>query len=198
MTPKAQRKYLDPLDAIWLTVAARIGFRVERSSDVFASTDGDGVMHIGTPETLDADDCLAQMILHELCHSLVEGAESLALPDFGLDNETSRDTEREHACLRLQAALADPHGLRAALSPTTEFRPYYDQLGDDPLVGSEHDAVLAREGFRRSESPPWSPHLQAGLRATATVFEAARSLNAADPADSTPPIWRRDDPPTER
>ncbi|MEM7436592.1 MAG: YkgJ family cysteine cluster protein, partial [Myxococcota bacterium] len=119
--------YLDPLDAIWLTTAHRIGFRVERSSEAYASTDGQGVMVIGTPDTLDPDDCLAQMILHELCHSLVEGAASLALPDFGLDNETNQHDVREHACLRLQASLTAPHGLRAALAPTTDFRDYYDR-----------------------------------------------------------------------
>ena len=47
--------YLDPLDAIWLTVADRIGFRVERSAEVYASTDGQGSMTIGTPSTLDAE-----------------------------------------------------------------------------------------------------------------------------------------------
>ena len=49
--------YLDPLDAIWLTTAERIGFSVERSSEVYASTDGEGTMTIGTTETLDPDEC---------------------------------------------------------------------------------------------------------------------------------------------
>ncbi|MGB8331699.1 MAG: hypothetical protein WCE62_16345, partial [Polyangiales bacterium] len=92
-----QYSYLDPLDGIWLTVAERIGFRVERSAEVYASTDGNGLMMIGAPSTLDPDDCLAQMILHELCHSLIEGLQSLEAPDFGLDNESERDLLREHA-----------------------------------------------------------------------------------------------------
>ena len=33
---------------------------------------------IGTADTLDADDSLAQMIFHELCHSLVQGEDSFA------------------------------------------------------------------------------------------------------------------------
>ena len=127
-----QHTYLDPLDAIWLTVADRIGFRVERSAEVYASTDGKGVMTIGAPSTLDPDDCLAQMILHELCHSLIEGTDSLAVPDFGLDNESERDVVREHACLRLQAWLTEEHGLRHVLAPTTDFRSYYDGLPEDP------------------------------------------------------------------
>lgn len=189
MTRELQRRYLDPLDAIWLTTAHRIGFRVERSSEVYASTDGRGIMLIGVDETLDPDDCLAQMILHELCHSLIEGAESLALPDFGLDNETVRDAQREHACLRLQASLTDAHALRVVLAPTTDFRAYYDALPRDPLAGPEHVAALARAGAARSRTAPWSPHLESALAATAAVLAAARALDASDPSDPTPPIW---------
>ncbi|UCH29998.1 MAG: hypothetical protein JSV06_02955, partial [Myxococcales bacterium] len=137
MERKPRHIYLDPLDAIWLTVAGRIGFRVQRSSEVYASSDGQGTMTIGDPSTLDPDDCLAQMILHELCHSLIEGAQSLRLPDFGLDNESVRDVAWEHACLRLQAWLTDKHGLRGVLAPTTDFRSYYDELPEDPFAGED-------------------------------------------------------------
>jgi len=187
-TPR--HSYLDPLDAIWLTVAKRIGFRVERSPEVYASTDGRGVMIIGTPQTLDRDDCLAQMILHELCHSLVEGAQSLRVADFGLDNESERDVTREHACLRLQAWLTDKYGLRLALAPTTDFRTYYDALPDDPLANVDDPATpMARAGAARSEGPPWAPHLFDGLRATATVMRAVEALGAEDPDTEAPPIW---------
>ena len=182
--------YLDPLDGIWLTVADRIGFRIERSSDVYASTDGKGVMTIGTPETLDPDDCLAQMILHELCHSLIEGQRSLEIPDFGLDNESERDVIREHACLRLQAWLAGDHGLRTALAPTTDFQRYYDALPEDPLAEDADPATeIARQGAIRTAKAPWAPHLQRGLEATAKVLKAASDLGAADPASPIPPIW---------
>ncbi|MGB5810855.1 MAG: hypothetical protein WBG86_10010 [Polyangiales bacterium] len=181
--------YLDPLDAVWLTVASRIGFRVERSHDVYAATDGHGTMLIGAPPTLDADDCLAQMILHELCHSLIEGASSLGVADFGLDNETDTDAAREHACLRLQAWLATPHDLREALAPTTEFRAYYDELPPDPLAGNGPAAQAACAGARRSAETPWAPHLEGALRATAKILQAARELDARDPAASHPPLW---------
>ncbi len=182
--------YLDPLDAIWLTVADRIGFRVVRSSEVFASTDGKGLMTIGDASTLDADDCLAQMILHELCHSLIEGKGSLDLPDFGLDNEGESDFSREHACLRLQAWLTDRHGLRQALAPTTEFRSYYDDLPGDPFSGdADPSALRAKQGAARSATAPWAPHLQEGLAATAHVLSAASDMGAGDPASAKPPIW---------
>jgi len=183
--------YLDPLDAVWLTVAHRIGLRVSRSSEVYASTDGLGSITIGTPDTLDPDDCLAQMILHELCHSLVEGAQSLHLPDFGLDNETTHDTTRERACLRLQAWLTGRFGLRRVLAPTTDFRGYYDGLPHDPLEPAHDPAVeMARSGAERSGQPPWAPHLEEGLEATARILRVAKELGAALPDSEKPPVWR--------
>jgi hypothetical protein len=185
-----RHSYLDPLDAIWLAIADRVGFRVERSSEVYASTDGKGVMTIGDPSTLDPDDCLAQMILHELCHSLVEGARSLTVPDFGLDNDGERHVVREQACLRLQAWLTDKHGLRGVLAPTTDFRGFYDELPDDPFADpSDPATVLAKLGATRSEQTPWAPHLQEGLTATAKVLTVASQLGARDPKSDKPPIW---------
>ena len=190
MERKPQHIYLDPLDAIWLTVASRVGFRVERSPEVYASTDGKGVMTIGAPSTLDSDDCLAQMILHELCHSLIEGSDSLLVADFGLDNETERHVVREHACLRLQAWLTDAHGLRQALAPTTDFRSYYDELPSDPFDGEAGPVIrLAKRGATRSTQAPWAPHLVEGLEATAKVLKAATQLGAVDPEAANPPIW---------
>jgi hypothetical protein len=187
---KPKRIYLDPLDAIWLTVADRIGFRVERSTEVYASTDGKGIMTIGDPSTLDPDDCLAQMILHELCHSLIEGAESLGVPDFGLDNESTRDVMREHACLRLQAWLTGQYGLRKVLAPTTDFRDYYDELPEDPFADDADPATaVAKLGAARSEEAPWAPHLGEGLEATAKVLKVASQLEAVDPGEDKPPIW---------
>jgi len=187
-----QLSYLDPLDAIWLTTAARVGFRVERSAEVYASTDGSGVMIIGEPSTLDPDDCLAQMILHELCHSLIEGPAGFHVPDFGLDNESERDRVREHACLRLQAWLTGRHGLRQALAPTTDFRSYYDALPEDPLGDpGEPACASAQRGAMRSREAPWAPHLERALEATATILGAAQRLEARDPASDCPPIWSK-------
>ena len=129
----SKHRYVDPLDQLWLATAARLGFRVERGDSVYASTNGRGVMTLGTHETLDQDDCLAQMIFHECCHWLVEGEETRRAPDWGLDNVTDRDVPREMACLRLQAFLADRHGLRAVLAPTTDFREFHDALPADPF-----------------------------------------------------------------
>lgn len=147
-------------------------------------------MTIGTPSTLDPDDCLAQMILHELCHSLIEGVQSFQVPDFGLDNEGARDVLREHACLRLQAWLTDKYGLRGVLAPTTDFRSYYDQLPADPLGDeSEPAAAAARLGAARSAEAPWAPHLGEGLRATAKILSVAKGFGARDPAAANLPIW---------
>jgi Putative zinc- or iron-chelating domain len=173
-------RYIDPLDEIWLTAAGRIGLRVERSGDVYASTDGRRTLRIGEAAALDADDCLAQMIFHELCHSLVEGADAFARPDWGLDNQGPRDEAREHACLRVQAHLAGRHGLRGFLAPTTEYRAFYDRLPDDALAPRRHPEVTAAVlGLQRVDHPPWGPHLAAALAATAEVVRSAAGFAGA-------------------
>jgi hypothetical protein len=194
--------YRDPLDQIWLTTAQRIGLRIERSAEVYASTDGAGTLRIGTGDTLDADDCLAQMIFHELCHALVEGPGSFARPDWGLENIDARDLAREHACLRTQAFLADRHGLRALLAPTTDYRAFYDQLAEDPLAPlaagpvvtapGDPSIALARAALARAHEPPWAPHLEAALRATAQIvgIVAPFATDADGPANGLPPLWR--------
>jgi len=167
------RRYADPLDAIWIGAAERIGLTVRRTPDAFATTDGRGTLAIGTDETLDADDCLAQMIFHELCHSLVQGPESFDAVDWGLCNESVRDLRAEHACLRTQACLASRVGLRDVLAPTTEHRAFFDRLGDDPLDGATDDVTRARRAVFRASRPPWAPHLMRALEATAAVARAA-------------------------
>ncbi len=171
--------YRDPLDQIWLAAAARIGLRIERTDAAYAATDGAGTLAIGRGD-LDPDDCLAQMIFHELCHSLVQGEDSFHRSDWGLDNETDRDVPREHACLRLQATLAGQLGLRRVLAPTTDFRPFYDALPADPLEPRrDPEVALAIAGLQRAGKPPWAPHLQAALEATAAI--AARAAEYAEP-----------------
>lgn len=184
-------RYLDPLEHLWLAAAAHIGLRVQRSGEVYAATDGAGALHIGDRADLDPDDCLAQMIFHELCHALVQGPGSFQQPDWGLDNETDRDVPAEHACLRTQAALARPHGLGTLLAPTTEFRAFYDQLTADPLAGPAGDpsVALARAALARADQPPWAPHLRRALEDTAAIAaRAARWQAPADP-DALPPLW---------
>lgn len=179
MRPVTHR-YEDPLDRVWLTAAARVGLRVTRSTEVYASTDGRGTLALGTAETLDADDCLAQMIFHELCHSLVQGPDSFELVDWGLDNESDRDLVREHACLRVQALLAGRYGLRELLAPTTDHRAFYDALDADPMAGGDGSVALACIAATRAERPPWAPHLLEALDATATMAEAVGAYAGAD------------------
>ncbi|MFY8058238.1 MAG: YkgJ family cysteine cluster protein, partial [Planctomycetaceae bacterium] len=102
--------YHDPVDLIWLRAAADLGLTVQRSTDAYAAYDGQGTLTISVADEFDPDDCLAQMIFHELCHWLVSGAGAWDLPDWGLSNTSRRDLVYEYACHRLQAALAAPYG----------------------------------------------------------------------------------------
>ena len=177
--------YQDPLDLIWIQTARLLGVQVERDASVFASWDGTGVLRIGTPETLDPDDSLAQMILHELCHLLVEGPDAINLPDWGLENDPSK-VVHEHATLRLQAALADTVGLREFFAATTVFRKYYDQLPKCPLELDGDPAVeLAKLAWQRSRTATWAQPLDQALRMTADV---ARLLRGVAPPDS---LWSK-------
>ena len=110
----------DPLDVVWLATARRLGLRVGRSSDCYAATDGTGALALGSADTLDADDCLAQMVLHEICHWLVQGPGAIAEPDWGLDNASSRDLAREFAALSRSSDAFDP--TRAAAGARADDR----------------------------------------------------------------------------
>ncbi len=200
-------RYQDPLDAVWLAAASAVGLRVERGADVYASTDGKGTLHIGADDALDADDCLAQMILHELCHWLVMGQDSFHEPDWGLCNETDRDVVLEHACLRAQAALLDPYGLRQVFAPTTDYRAFYDSLGADPFalpegVFDDGSVVRGRVAWSRSRQAPWAPHLAEALSATADIVHAVAraceraqsAAGAAAPLSGGPSIYQRRTP----
>ncbi len=176
--------YGDPLDEVWLATAHALGLRVTHSSEVFASTDGAGALILGTRESLDPDDCLGQMVFHELCHSLVQGPESFARPDWGLDNLSERDVLREHACLRVQAVLARRHGLGRVFAPTTDFRAFYDAL-EDPLAGDDPSVQLAAEALERAKGPPWQPHLGRALAATQALAEVVAPF--AEPGS----LWAR-------
>lgn len=199
-----RHRYSDPLDQIWSSTAQRVGLRLVRSSEVYASTDGRGTLELGEPETLDADDCLAQMVFHELCHSLIEGPDAFSRPDWGLDNTGPRDEVREHACLRVQALLAGEYGLRGLLAPTTDFRGFYDRLDADPLSPRSAPSVtLAIFGWQRVDRPPWGPHVRTALAATAAVARAARPFADSSEryradAPATASLWTEVQPPLER
>ena len=178
---KILKTYTDPLCLIWLHAAAQMGMRIERSAEVNASWNGRGVLTIGTPETLDPDDCLAQMIFHEACHALCEGPESLDKPDWGLDRFGSAGKIHEHACLRLQAALADLHGLRSFFAATTIFRSYYDRLPAKPLEAGDDPAIaLANAAWQRANDGPWAAPLHDALRRTAMITQALRDVTTND------------------
>lgn len=167
--------YQDPLSAVWLRTAERCGLLVVRSDVVFASFDGDKTLTLCTDEHFDPDDCLAQMIFHELCHGLIMGQPGSGQRDWGLDNVDERDAVYEHACHRLQATLADPYGLRRVLGPTTDYRAYYDGLPADPLAPSDDPAVeLAVDGWNRARHGPWTKALEAALEASQGIAEAVR------------------------
>jgi hypothetical protein len=171
------KTYDDPLSLIWLHAAAQMGMRVERSPEVNASWNGAGVLTIGTPESLDPDDSLAQMILHETCHALVEGPASLGQLDWGLPNAGVNNRIHEHACLRLQAALADQVGLRQFFAATTMFRTYYDHLPTDPLLpGDDPAIILAQTGWERAKHGSWSDALDDALRRTAEIARVLRGV----------------------
>ncbi len=176
--------YTDPLDAIWTAALARMGVALARSGGAYAHYDGAGTLYLAPAGELDPDDCLAQMILHEICHWLVQGTAARELVDWGLDNETSRDDELEHACLRLQAALLEPHGLRDVLAPTTDFRARYDALADDPFLErseSEAEAVVrARAAYARRNGRPFGPHLGEALERTAQIIAATAPIARSD------------------
>lgn len=191
------------IDALWVDCARRAGFTVVRGEDAYASTSR-ATMTIGAPHTLDADDCLAVLVLHELCHGLVEGPERWQAPDFGLDNTSDDDRAREYAALRLQAYFADRQALRAWFFPTTEWRPYYDDLppGDPfmlaPFSPPTETSVIAAAKAGVATAKQLGVYAAID-RAVAGTLEIARSqrITAASPGRhpiSGPLIdWRHQD-----
>lgn len=185
MSRIAHTQYQDPLDLLWLQAASQLGISVVRSDDVYASWDGKGTLTLASGPHLDADDCLAQMILHELCHLLVAGETGRTKPDWGVDNTSPRDLICEYATNRLQAALTQAYGLRQFLAVTTMWRRYYDALPLDPLEPcSDAAQPRALAGWQRARLEPYRSVLHHALELTAQI---ALALRGAAPADS---LWR--------
>ncbi len=182
-TPRqSSHEYHDPLDTVWMHAAEAMGLAVVFTTRAYADSDGRGTIALGTTRILDPDDCVAQMVFHEICHWLVEGKESLHKINWGLDNTSLRDLDREYATLRLQAALSHPFGLRKFLANTTDHRSFYDALPANPLANSEDDSTeLARQGLARASEKPWGPTLQEALSATQRIV-AATALSARPPS----------------
>ena len=188
--------YQDPLERIWVHCAERIGFKIVRSSEAYAAYDGKGQILIATPDQFDTDDNLGQMILHELCHALVEGDEGESKLDWGLDNTRMGNPWREHACLRVQAWLADQWGLRDFFAPTTDYRvSFWSELQDDPLFAPEDQGgfreqsiVAARKAIWRSKLPRWSDPLRAAFRLTRQLTDAMASI-PNESSNTLPSLW---------
>jgi hypothetical protein len=183
-------RYDDPLDLIWLSCVRELGWTLLRSDEVYASFDGRGTLTLSTREHFDADDSLGQLIFHELCHALVAGDRGVRLADWGMENIDARDLEQEHACHRVQAALADRHGLRGLFAVTTEHRSYWDALPLDPLGPGDDSAIpLARAAYDRALEGPWRVPIEAALSRTAALAASMRALPL--PRDS---LWLRTRP----
>jgi len=177
------------IERLWVRAAERLGFRVARTVDAYATSDGRGTISIGVGEALDPDDAVAQLVFHELCHALTEGPAALARPDWGLDNTGPRDVVREHACLRLQAHLADRHGLRALMAPTTEYRAYHDALPAEPLVDGDDPAIpVARQAAARAAADPWRGPIEEALAGTAAALARAAAEAHAGAAPRLHPL----------
>lgn len=172
-------------DAIWLRAASALGISVVRSADAYASWDGNGTLTLASIEYLDPDDCLAQMIFHELCHLLVSGEQARHQPDWGLDNTSPKDLVYEYATNRLQAALAQAYGLRTFMGVTTMWRSYYDSLPRNPLGAGDDAAIpLAREGMQLARKSPYREVLHEALTATAALADELRPVARQDE------LWR--------
>ncbi len=172
------KTYQDPLDLIWTSTAQKLGMKLQRSGEVFAAWDGKDTLTIGRSEDLDPDDSLAQMIFHEICHAIVQGPESLQKENWGLENIDGRDDIREMACIRLQAGLAQPYGLKDFFAVTTEWRSYQDELPENPLTGEQDPALnIAQEAYARATQGPWADTIDAALKATQAIVAAVKPFS---------------------
>ncbi len=202
-----EARYIDPLELVWLATAKRLGLTVRRNPDIFSATDGTGLLELGPRKDLDPDDAVAQMVFHELCHWVTNGAETLHERDWGFPLDGLSDP-RELAGLRVQAALADSIGLRSFLGPTGFFRQYYDRIPSAPLQPLDDSKLearvvaLATDALDRAQGPPWAPHLQQALAATErfkhTVDRFLGDYQTDLDRDDLPSLWAQDPPTASR
>lgn len=136
---------LRALDERWVDLLTLFGGTIRRSPDAYVSWLADTRTLIVSPdEELDPDDTIAQIVLHEFCHYLVEGLDSDQSDDWGLDNMSEIHLANEYAALRLQAAILESPLLRTYLNPTTDHRWFYAGLDTDPLRDPVHPATDVR------------------------------------------------------
>lgn len=192
-------RYVDPHELVWMATARRLGLSpIRRNPAIFAATDGTGLLELGPKDDLDPDDNAGQQIFHEICHWIINGVDSYHARDWGFPLTDEGDW-REYACLRVQAALAERHGLRDMFASTGTFREYWDKIPDDPMApfdDTEEEARIcarAREALVEADGPPWGGHLDAALAATAAMRRAVSPFLAdyqCDiPGDVFPSMW---------
>lgn len=161
-------------DARWVAVARAWGFDVLREPGAYVSYLGDGIIRVAPYADLDPDDCLAQVVFHELCHFCVEGPASRDAWDWGLDNTSADDVGAELSAIRMQAHLLAPFGLREVLAPTTDFRVDYDALPADPFADAGTDGAIierARAGVLRARAHAAWPLVVAELEAVSALAQ---------------------------
>ncbi len=198
-----ESRYLDPLEVIWLATARRLGLTVRRDPAIFSRTDGTGMLWLGPRDDLDADDCVAQMLFHEIAHWITNGVASGQVADWGFPL-SDQDDPREYACLRVQAALADRHGLRGMLGPTGQYRQYFDRIPVDALAPMDDPPhtldegvilVLATDALRRAGAAPFAGPVDHALTATAALRDVVADFLPAYateiPDDPLPSLWSR-------
>lgn len=195
-----QSRYLDPVELVWLSTAKSLGIVVRRHPDVFGMTEGDGILHLGDRSTLDPDDCVLQMVFHEICHWITNGTETVHQRDWGFALDDELDP-REHACQRLQAFLAQEFGLRDMLGATGDFRQYWDQIPQDPTEPLDDSpwerkvCELVQAAILRAKQPPFAGPISRALNATAAIrselepFLANYETEIED--DLLPSLWER-------
>jgi len=199
-TRPVRSRYVDPVDVIWLSTATRLGMTIRRDPDIYSMTDGTGLLALGPRADLDEDDCLAQMVFHELCHWVTNGLDSFHERDWGFPLSTAVDP-REHACIRLQAWWSGRHGLREMFGHTGDYRQYYDGLPDDPLEPIDDTpweagvVTTAIEAVRRAQEAPWWAPIEAALAATRALRDTIEPFSAdyrsEHDGDALPLMWSR-------
>jgi hypothetical protein len=156
------------------------------------------MLWLGPRHDLDPDDTLCQMVFHELCHWITNGVDSHRLEDWGFPLDDA-DDPREFACLRLQALLADAHGLRTMMGPTGQYREYYDRIPPDPFAPLDDTpweaaiVELARAAHTRAQAAPFTPAIPTALAATATLRATVSAFHpdytSEIDGDTLPSLW---------
>ena len=193
-------RYTDPLELIWLATAKRLGMTIRRNPSIFSATDGSGLLELGPRTDLDADDTLAQMVFHEICHWVTNGKETFTERDWGFPLDVELDA-REHACLRLQAWWTTQFGVRTLLAPTSTFRDYYNRIPADPLQPMDDSewekevVFLASAAVERTREEPWTGTVDRALEATrqlgVCVVPFLSDYATEFDGDSLPSMWQQ-------